>query len=151
MAPWVEKDAGGFFTACLVVVAVVQLWLFWVQLRYIRRSLEDAEKVATIAADTAAATKDQAEVARDNLTKIQRPYIYVFGVHRLMWPSDRESWKTPYAPYTVANYGQTPASVERLNVQFSSGTKPEKFPGRVDEDSTLLTFPILAPEKHTRK
>src|SRR6185437_6462532 len=73
---WFTKDASGFFTGLLFVVAAVQAALFIYQLRLIRVSLDDAKVVSS------AATR-QARVAEDTLNKIERPYLFIFNVSYL--------------------------------------------------------------------
>ena len=69
-----------FATAFLFAAAVGQIFLFFWQLRLIGESLRDAKIAAEAAKESADATKIQAMVARDTLTKVQRPYVFVFGV-----------------------------------------------------------------------
>jgi hypothetical protein len=80
---WLHHDAAGFFTAALVLVGAVQLFLFIWQLRLIRTSLDDAKISADAAADAAKAASRQALVAEESLAKIERPYLFVFDVSAL--------------------------------------------------------------------
>jgi hypothetical protein len=64
---WLTKDAAGFFTFLLVIVAISQLGLFLRQLRYIRESLDDAKVAAVAAMDASEAAKTQADTAREAL------------------------------------------------------------------------------------
>ncbi|WP_354101149.1 hypothetical protein [Bradyrhizobium sp. RT5a] len=73
---WFSRDASGFFTGLQFFVAITQAVLFIYQLRLIRVSLEDAKVVS------AAATR-QARVAEDTLTKIERPYVFVYNASSL--------------------------------------------------------------------
>jgi len=41
---WLTRDAAGFFTFLLVFVGGIQAWFFWVQLRFIRTSLDDTRQ-----------------------------------------------------------------------------------------------------------
>jgi hypothetical protein len=51
--PWLTKDAAGFFTFLLVVVGGLQIVLFYVQLRFMRETLNDAKVTANAARDAA--------------------------------------------------------------------------------------------------
>ncbi|MCK1656484.1 hypothetical protein [Bradyrhizobium sp. 151] len=73
---WFSRDASGFFTGLQFFVAITQAVLIIYQLRLIRVSLEDAKVVS------AAATR-QARVAEDTLTKIERPYVFVYNASSL--------------------------------------------------------------------
>jgi hypothetical protein len=72
-----------FATAFLFAAAVGQIFLFFWQLRLIGESLREAKIAAEAAKESADATKIQAMVARDTLTKVQRPYVFVFGVNKI--------------------------------------------------------------------
>ena len=72
-----------FATAFLFAAAVGQVFLFFWQSRLIGESLRDAKIAAEAAKESADATKIQAMVARDTLTKVQRPYVFVFGVNKI--------------------------------------------------------------------
>ncbi len=105
---WLSKDASGFFTFLLLVVAAFQLVLFWYQLRLIRVSLEEAKISATAAADAAQASSRQAHVAEETLGKIERPYLFIFNVSALA-VDEIENAEDEYTllrvTYSVANYG----------------------------------------------
>jgi hypothetical protein len=133
---WIIHDAAGFFTFALVVVGIVQLCLFYWQLRLINKSLVPAE-------DAAKAAVTQADIAKDTLTKVQRPYVFVFGVDRLQ-TGNKVPAVTPFLKFSVANYGQTPAVIENVGAGFYAGEFPEA-PLRVDDDHDLLVSPVLRP------
>jgi hypothetical protein len=154
-----------FFTAILAVATVglgfATIGLYFVSQRQLKHAeiesqrarvyrLKDEGRIIEqfeIARKNAEATKTQADVAKDTLTKIQRPYIYVFGVDRLL-TSPQVPGLTPYVEYSVANYGQTPAVIEIVNVGFFSGHTPE-IPLHVDFDHQLVISPIMPP--HDRR
>jgi hypothetical protein len=126
---WVTHDAAGFFTLLLVCVSSLQAMLFLWQLTLINKSLAHAKKAAD-------AAKDSAEIARDTLTKVRRPYLFVFGTKYLERGVDPT---VSFVTYSVANYGETPAIVESVGAGFDIA------PLHVDEDHSLLVAPILAP------
>src|SRR4051812_32076592 len=80
---WLSKDASGFFTFLLLIVAGLQLVLFWYQLRLIRVSLEEAKTTGIAAADAARASSRQAHVAEETFAKIERPYLFIFKASAL--------------------------------------------------------------------
>jgi hypothetical protein len=143
---WGHSDPGvTLFTFFLVVVGAVQAGLFFVQLRYMNKGMKDATIAARAASRSAVATVAQTKIARDTLAKVQRPYIFVYGVSRLMTRPDVRAL-TPFVEFMVANYGQTPAIIENVGIEFSEGEFPHA-PLRVDEDHELLTKPIMPPNE----
>jgi hypothetical protein len=87
------------------------------------------------AAETSAnAAKESAKAASIEVTGLQRPYIYIFGVGE---PECYGADHNPGLGYTIANYGKTPAKVIYLNISFSVG-HPEKIPGRADVDNPFV-------------
>jgi hypothetical protein len=73
---WITKDAGGFFTLCLVIVGVGQFVLFWVQLGFMRVGVKDA------AAAAKAATKS-AKTAEKSFVASQRPWVGIESISSL--------------------------------------------------------------------
>jgi hypothetical protein len=131
--PWLTKDAAGFFTFLLVVIGGFQLGLFYWQLRYMREGMEDA----TLAAK--AATK-QARIAEETQTNLQRPYIFVFGIQRLL----RDPQGQWLVTYNVANYGSIPAIIEDVWVGFvTSDAGDPPLPLQIAEDHILATAPSM--------
>jgi len=149
-------DRLALFTIFLFCAAVAQAGLFVWQLWLILKSLKDA-KIASDAATVAAraakrsaiASVIQAKISRDTLVKIQRPYIFVFDVSRLQTSND-VPFLTPYIEYSVANYGQTPAIIENVGVQFMEGGQP-LAPIKVDDDHDLFVSPVLPPGDRRRQ
>jgi hypothetical protein len=140
-------------TCILAFTAIIQAALFIWQLRIMERGLKEARqeaKFTAIAADAANKTSDaaviQANAAKDTLTKLQRPYIYVFGVERLEWA--KKELGPPFIQYIVANYGQTPAEITYLNVGFAD-VETIEMPGRADADNELVVSPVL-PSNHEK-
>lgn len=139
---WLTRDASGFFTASLFVIGGLQLWLFYYQLKLIRQSLEPAQQAAKAAAD---ATKN----AEEAFAKLQRPYVYIFGVHKLEYDDADPVADVPHVKYSVANYGKTPAAIRIIVAGI--GTHPEQpldplqQDYRDDPSHDLLARPVLAP------
>lgn len=131
---WLTHDGVVFFTCILAAIAVVQAGLFVWQLRYMRKGMTDAAAAAT-------ASVAQAKIAGETQRDLQRPYIFVFGVHRLGRDTDGD-W---FIEYTVANYGSIPAIIEDVFVGFETSEDGEPArPPRASDDHNLLTSPILA-------
>lgn len=145
---WLSHDAGGFFTAVLVVVGAVQLILFFWQLRLIRTSLDDAKVSADAAADAAKAASRQAHVAEETLARIERPYLYVIKVEGITVSDetgmfeDGRIWLD--VEYSIVNHGKIPAIVEEPRAGLSVSREP-KLPPRLRFDDSLVIDPILAP------
>lgn len=74
---WLTRDAGGFFTVWLVLVGGAQLALFYVQLRIIRESLDDAKKAADTAERAADASKASLELSRTTAERELRAYVHI--------------------------------------------------------------------------
>lgn len=137
---WVSHDAAGFFTLWLVIVGFGQAGLFLWQLRYMARGMEHSTLASQAANTSAIATVAQAEIARDSAVKLQRPYIFIFGV------TDFRPAQTAFSvDYTVANYGAIPAILEEVFVGFVSSNcfNPEGLL-HIGDDHDLSTNPILA-------
>jgi hypothetical protein len=129
-----------WFTLMLFGVAVLQAGLFLWQLGYMRKGMKDATIAARAASRSATATVAQAKVARNSAIKLQRPYIFVFGVQRLL--RDVPEF---YAEFTIANFGAIPAIIEDVFVGFVFSDRGEPpMPLRMGDDHTLSTNPIFA-------
>ena len=64
---WLTKDAAGFFTAGLVLIGISQAILFYVQLLYMRKSMDDTKSVAEAARVSAMAATRSADVVYNQL------------------------------------------------------------------------------------
>jgi hypothetical protein len=138
---WITKDAAGFFTAALAVIAVFQLGMFGVQLWLIRESLVDAKKAAEaakesadVAKETADTSKVQAETARATLQTMQNTAerqlrAYVFAEAGPLQRGANGVWR-----YTIhfRNSGQTPA------YDVTQYSKADIFDEPVPEDKFVV-------------
>jgi hypothetical protein len=77
--PWLIKDAAGFFTFCVVIVAIVQAWLFLRQLRLMRLGMRDTAEAARAASDAAKAATEQVRLAE---AQIEVTKIGIFDLER---------------------------------------------------------------------
>src|SRR5271155_2169793 len=101
------------FTLGLVIVGGVQLWLFFVQLRLIRESLDDAKLTAEAAKEAAETSKLHADIAQGTLKTMQdtaerqlRAYVLIPSAHV---KNIAEGNGPPVAHVQIKNFGQTPA------------------------------------------
>ena len=103
---WLTKDAAGFFTFILVCVGGIQAWFFWIQLRLIRQSLDDAKMAAVAAERAAKATEDAVELSRQTAERQLRAYVHTVGKDFLVQGVDSDRFVNKFS---VVNAGQTPA------------------------------------------
>jgi len=101
---WLTHDAAWFFTLGLVV-GVIQLILFWRQLKYIRESLNAAKLSA-----------DAAKLSADAAIGVALPKLLVseIGFQDAEAPGTTDS----EVVVTVTNYGRTPAFVFRETAEM---------------------------------
>jgi hypothetical protein len=152
---WFAKDAAGFFTFWLFLIGAGQVVLFYVQLRLIRASLDEAKTAADAAASAATSASRQAHVAEQTLAKIERPYLFIFNVSALRIEEDYdhdagETYNLLRITYSVANYGKIPAIIEHAAIGMSVSTEPLD-PLYVDFNhpfavSSILTAGQLCPD-----
>lgn len=123
-------------TFALVGVAGGQLWLFLVQLRYIRQSIRDARVAADAARDSATAAKLSADIDQ----KMQRAFVTVAVIApELPLASEGREW-TPdgrtrvTVGLTLHNHGRTPAIIRIIDAGLrpldSTPAEPLSFPDR---------------------
>jgi len=107
---WLTKDAAGFFTFLLVAVGGGQAILFFIQLRYMRRGMEDAAMVARAAVISAEAAKRSA----DHIPNVERAYVFFASAtcEGLASPSG----EVMVVKYSFKNSGRTPAILNRIQI-----------------------------------
>jgi hypothetical protein len=130
---WLTKDAAGFFTFLLVCVGGIQAWFFWVQLRLIRTSLDDARIAANAAKDSADATKESVVLARSTAEKQLRAYVLVTNITISGVATDA----TPAAVIVIKNSGQTPAYGLVVSVAIGLIYYPPIIPPPDDEGDVV--------------
>lgn len=111
---WLRHDAAGFFTLWLVVVGGGQLVLFWVQLVFIRKSLDDAKVAANAARDGARAAQDSADIAKLSMIAGDRAYVHFNGCRWISHRVDENSkvfWR-------LRPYGSTVGTLQHENCMF---------------------------------
>jgi hypothetical protein len=110
---WIAQDAAGFFTFWLVVVGFGQAGLFYWQLRLIRKSLSPAENAAK-------AARDAADIAKDALTKLERPRI-LSDTPKFSVANDGSM----SANFPILNFGRDPGRIREQWGKFVIGKLPD--------------------------
>jgi hypothetical protein len=145
-ASWLMKDAAGFFTFCLVVVAIVQAWLFLRQLRMMRLAMRDTAEATRAASDAAKAATAQVRLAE---AQIEVMKIGIFDLERAFLDVGRFSIVTSFvthpppasgfyqhgvdplevvAKFSLKNTGRTRAAIIQAHGEFAQGTNPSGEP-----------------------
>lgn len=112
---WLTKDAAGFFTSALFIVGILQLALFYWQLRLMRSGADDAAAAARAAQTSAEVAGKQSIVAQETLKTMQdtaqrqlRAYIGIFAMEVRVQPFEGGG-SAFIAHAELRNFGQTPA------------------------------------------
>jgi hypothetical protein len=110
---WLTRDAVGFFTLCLAAVGVGQLVLFFVQLKLIRKSLEDTK----LAAEAAKKSADAAVISAEHMPRVERAYLFLAMDFVSSIKEFEHSDPTTRSRITfgLKNHGKTPAVMEELH------------------------------------
>jgi hypothetical protein len=91
------------------------------------------------------ATRKSTKIAKDALTKLERPYVYVFDVERLANDIIED-----FVPFKVGNYGKLPATIKEVLGTICLGIEPER-PVKLGETDTctsdLFYSPVLSPSE----
>jgi hypothetical protein len=139
-------------TLFLVLVGGGQLVLFYVQLRYIRESLNDAKTAADAATAAAAAATNQAQELKRSadatertLTELERPWLFLESakVTRCEPPDVPNAW---YVGLKWKNVGRTPA----INIKCMFRIEDENIlPNKPDysNESLLSSRDTAAPDQ----
>jgi hypothetical protein len=141
----------GLFVATVVLaIATVALGVFaFLQSRDMKASIRVAAKGARAAGEAANAAHAQVELTDIHFKRLERPYVYIYGVHRFIAGAENAG-----AQYTVANFGKTPAQVTVLAAGISFAAEPLDnliVDYRDDPEHPLLVEPVLSPgDMHQR-
>jgi hypothetical protein len=95
-----------FLATLGLMVATIGLWYF-----ALRQSRDTRESLA-IASRSADAAKASADIARQAFTQLERPYVFVAGIGRLLQPTERGG--NLHVIFGIANLGRSPAFVSDL-------------------------------------
>jgi len=130
-----------------IVGSIGTAFLIW-NLIEARRSGSAAVVSAKAAVAAATETKRQADLSEQSFARLERPYVYIFGVHQIEVDRGSHFGSQPQVKYTVANFGKTPAQIRILAAGISAFKEPldpliQDY--RDDRAHDLLNRPILAP------
>jgi hypothetical protein len=128
---WLTKDAAGFFTFGLVVIGIGQVVMFFFQLRYMRRGMNDATIAAEAAQGSSETAKEQIALTRMGIVDLERAYLAVgpTNIRRMivtqlgLEDAPSAAWETNVSIH-VHNTGRTGATIVKLYGEFSQ-TSPE--------------------------
>jgi hypothetical protein len=142
-------------TIVQILVGGVTIGFLWLTFRETRRTADAGIQAAGHAAEAVAAGKSSsdaahkaANLAEESFKRLERPYIYIFGVSQI------EMSGGVCVKYSVANFGRTPARITLIAAGIS--THPDNpidplIVGYLDDPAhDLLVRPIL-PAGDVRK
>ena len=134
------RDAVTAIATAFIAVFTFTLW------QSTRKLWIAGERQIEIAMTAAEAAMRQAGTAESAFTKLERPYVFIFGVSKLEISRDRPLNQQPHVKYVVANYGKTPATIESIRAGIVAHDEPiAPLPvDYIDDPShSLLAAPIL--------
>lgn len=138
------------YAADQVVIGVVTFGIFLLQLAafvaqaiFMRRTVIEARRTTHASIRSAAAAQKSARISERALTDIERPYIFVFGMSKLIYVADGINSRA-FVKFKVANFGRLPAIIEEASAGFVYGEGLNiDMPLHVGENDSLVVFPIL--------
>jgi len=134
--------AGLYYATVVLAVATVLLVFATGGLGYFAyRQARDMKIFVAATEKTARAAEKSADTAEDAFTKLERPYVFLFGVRAL-----EQEDGFPLVKFSIANYGKTPAIIENFRALASIGSEPET-PLRVDDPHPLFSSPIISAQE----
>lgn len=95
-----------FVTTFGLMIVTGGLWMMAL------RQARDTKESLAIAAQSAAAARDSADVARQTFTRLERPYVFINEISGLKGPS--ETVRGSHIRFNLANLGRSPAFVTDL-------------------------------------
>jgi hypothetical protein len=147
---WLIKDAAGFFTLWLVIVGAVQVGMFFMQLRYMRKSMRDTAQAAQAASDAATAARDQVQLAE---AQIEVTKIGIFDLERAFLDVGPKSVTTSFVTDPPPPSGFFQPGVDPMEVVIKIGMHNTgrtraaitRAYGEFSPADTLGTQPIYTP------
>ncbi len=106
-----------------------------------RAAVAEAEKATKL-------TADAVHHQRQAFARLERPYIYIFGVNQFEIDNDPPKPNNPHVKFTVANYGKTPATITITAAGISTFHEPLDpliVDYRDDPAHDLLVRPVISP------
>ena len=134
---WITHEASGFFTFCLAIIAFIQACLFVWQLRYMRRSIDDAKSLALAAQASAETAREQVAITKMGVIDLERARLAVGPTEIKIEFVPQGPQKQVYLPsdpqqlsikLVVHNTGRTGATIKKLFAQFSNLLPPNETP-----------------------
>jgi hypothetical protein len=126
-------DPVAAYTLCLVIIAAAQAAFFVIQLRFMRRSMDDATTAANAAKDGALAATEANKLNRDHFATDQRPWLSVSNKLEFTSPVKfEEGGAFTTVKFSVRNSGKSPALNVGIDAVFVLQKMGENF--EVDED-----------------
>jgi hypothetical protein len=134
---WFDK-ASTVITAFATVAVAVFTWTLWQSSEKMWR----VTRISTLAArQSARAAIRQAKIAEDALIKLERPYVFIFGVKSILHNKDAGEF---FVTYTVSNFGKLPAIISGAWIDWVISEKAEPpIPPLLHDGHNLLAAPIL--------
>jgi len=117
----------------LLFIGLLQLGVFGLQARRLRQTIEVTDKAAE-------AAQKSADVAEKTLTLGERPYVFAFNVSKFCIPENL----IPTITYEVANFGKTPAIIQRVQAALENIESNLDTVIEVDRRHDLVSAPILS-------
>lgn len=91
--------------------------------------------------DTARAGQASADAAEKTLNAVERPYVFLSGVHSIGSQEHMGDWNF-FIDYSIANHGKTPAIIESMSGSISFEAEPAE-PKEVTHGHTTKIVPIF--------
>lgn len=114
-----------------LIVAVVQALMFWRQLGMMKKTLADSTKAARAAEAAAQATANAVEQSKRDFIAANRPILKMRQIQLVTIAGSPSSLN-----YTLANVGQSKATVVESNITLWIHGKGEEWPGRPPYNTT---------------
>lgn len=139
-------------SAFSVFLTAIGIWLIGRTLIYTRDAaaaskamVKEGEHATSAALAAAREAGRQADLFEQSFKRLERPYVYIFGVHQIELDGHGHHVK-----YSIANYGRTPAEITILAAGM--GTHPREpidplvTDYRDDPLHDILVRPVLPPD-----
>lgn len=139
------QDPIAIFTLGLVFVGLFQAGLFFVQLRLIRKSLDDAKIAADAAKEGAQAARDSADTSKLSMVASQRAYVHYNGMRWISytdWNDGSIFWRL--RPQWI-NSGNTPTRALHVYVKYELRDTPLPDNFEFSPDEPINAPAMIAP------
>lgn len=152
-------DPVAAFTLGLVFVGLFQAGLFFVQLRFMRKGMDDATAAANAASNSASAAIEANKINRDNFLADHRPWLGPSGAPNFVAPlSPVKGGYTTGVEINILNAGRSPAFKVHVVAELylmdpKGGTLlvPERLKKKLVSFSEWGTGSLIFPESTTTR